>query len=99
MNTRITYSYADSDNYKKNHSTVVDGPLSEEQIKEMMESRLDGEYFIPSHVGLTDLQGDDPFVDHQWHRIEEDDFEETTDQPTESLTAAQLFSNFCKAKW
>jgi len=76
-NTLFEYGYADGSNYKVHSEVVLSGRLTEEQIRNMLSSLDQGEFFIPSQVGLRDLQGDfihgsawDDDDDHVWHRIE-----------------------------
>ncbi|HPS02723.1 MAG TPA: hypothetical protein PLA90_14390, partial [Candidatus Sumerlaeota bacterium] len=65
MNTRFGYLYRDACNYKEYHEVVVSGILREEDIQPFLRDKT---YFVPSEVGLTDLQ---PAVftvdDHIWH--------------------------------
>ena len=75
MNTRIEYLYRDASNYKQRHDVVLDGEIAESDIRHCL---WEGEYFIPSLVGLPDLQekfGRQGFAvptedDHPWHEIE-----------------------------
>jgi len=74
MNTLLEYLYRDASNYKQHGSVVLQGTISPKDIRPLL---IDGEYFIPSQVGLPDLQhkfrdqgvdyptGDD----HAWHEI------------------------------
>jgi len=74
MNTLLEYLYRDASNYKQFGSVVLQGSISVKDIRPLL---IDGEYFIPSQVGLPDLQhkfkeqefeyptGDD----HAWHEI------------------------------
>lgn len=76
-NTKIRYMYRDAANYKVGHEIVLAGRLTHEQAERIVGS-LDGrEFFIPSQVGLRDIQGDfesgkswDDEDDHVWHTIE-----------------------------
>jgi hypothetical protein len=86
MNTKIAYQYRDADNYKQLEDVVIPGEISEKD-KALILSKLDeGMYFIPSQVGLNDLQermcspiGD---ADHVWHELCEEDISLTNDDPT-----------------
>ena len=104
MNTLINYLYRDASNYKVWNRAVVEGALTEDQKQVIYNCLEDGENFIPSLVGLPektfvdlgytyDKQDDTP-----WFELHEDAFEETTDSPTISLTAQELYENFAKAK-
>lgn len=86
MNTRIMYQYRDADNYKQLEEVVIAGEITKED-KALILSKLDeGMYFIPSQVGLNDLQermcspiGDS---DHVWHELTPEDISLTKDDPT-----------------
>ena len=56
MNTQIFYMYRDADNYKKRHSVIIKGKLSPASIDRLKGILEDGLYFIPSDLGLEDLQ-------------------------------------------
>jgi hypothetical protein len=55
-NTRIAYHYTDADGYSTSTSVVLEGELSDAEIDSIVNSLDDGEFFIPSQVGLIDLQ-------------------------------------------
>jgi hypothetical protein len=99
-NTLISYQYRDVSNYKQKAVVIVEGAITFEQVEPFLDQ---GEYFIPSQVGLEDLQARwgriDPDLDHVWHELTEDDFEETTRQPSVTLTAAELLKRFQVVKW
>lgn len=93
MNTKFVYLYRDACNYKTFEEVVIQGPLRLEDIKPFLR---DGQFFIPSEVGLHDLQ-DEVFTtdDHIWHEINE--IRNTEEQPTIELDASILINNFKKA--
>jgi len=93
MNTIFSYLYRDAWNYKKFHSIILSSVVTLEQIEPFLRDRT---YFIPSEVGLPDLQ-EDAFksYDHIWHEIEA--IELTEDQPTVAIDASALLANFKKA--
>lgn len=96
MNTKISYLYRDADNYKVHNECIVEGELSKEQIRSIMDCCDMGEYFIPSQVGMPERKFDeyDEEADHCWFEISEEGFERT-DQPANiPLTARQLVENF-----
>lgn len=96
MNTKISYLYRDADNYKVYNECIVEGELSKEQIRSIMDCCDMGEYFIPSQVGMPERKFDeyDAEADHCWFEISEEGFERT-DQPANiPLTARQLVENF-----
>ena len=102
-NTKINYLYRDGSNYKVHNEAVVEGILSKEQIGEIIACLDEGEYFIPSKVGLPERKFDeeDSEDDHPWFELNEDDFEVTEEVPTVSTTARELHRTFCarKNKW
>ena len=51
MNTKISYLYRDADNYKVYNECIVQGEISEEQIRQILDCCDMGEYFIPQQVG------------------------------------------------
>jgi hypothetical protein len=75
MNTRVEYVYRDADNYKQFASVVLMGEITPEE-RARIAAGLDGsECFIPSQVGLEDLQPRMPFFpnpdsDHVWHELD-----------------------------
>lgn len=113
MNTRISYIYRDASNYKAGSSVVVEGEINPEQIQIIASALDEGLYFIPSQVGLDDLQGqlqgydsvdelDEDGVnpdDHPWHELHEGGFESTNDQTTVALTVSELTESFRSATW
>lgn len=107
MNTKISYLYRDADNYKVYNECIVPGVLTQEQEEAILDSRHDGEWFIPSLVGLpgkdfTSLGYDyDEEVDHPWFELDDDGFQKTTASPTVSVTAQELAGAFlaCRDKW
>ncbi len=90
MNTRIEYMYRDGENYKLFHEVVVAGVVD---IGQLQPHFFEGSFFMPSAVGLDDLQ-ERPYrdCDHVWHELE---CAEATDaQPTVSTTAEELLARF-----
>lgn len=92
MNTQFSYFYRDAWNYKKFHSIILSGVIKSEQIEPFLREQT---FFIPSEVGLPDLQ-EDVFksYDHIWHEIES--IELTDDQPTVAIDTSTLLTNFKK---
>jgi len=90
MNTRFSYLYRDACNYKKFNDVVLSGIIQEKQIGPLLKDKL---FFIPSEVGLPDLQ-DDVFSidDHIWHELEK--IELTEEPPTVEIDASLLIENF-----
>ncbi len=98
MNTSITYQYRDASSYKEFDTVIVRGQLS---LNDIEDDLYDKEFFIPSEIGLKDLQPKKLNVDdHIWHEILE--ISHTKNQPTIDITAETIISNFLKAsleKW
>ena len=97
-NTKIEYLYRDAENYKKWEDVVVRGHFSMNDISEFLHEH---EYFIPSVVGLRDLQ-EEPFhhYDHVWHEIWK--IYPTDDRPTTGIRSEQLIQSFrdaSKSDW
>lgn len=97
-NTRIEYRYVDAGGNKKYHHVVVAGHI---QLSDVARFLHDSQFFIPSQVGLEDLQHRwkrwDVELDHVWHEFVE--FMPTTRGPRASVTAAELIANFQKVCW
>ena len=94
MNTEISYLYRDADNYKSSNTIVIEGELRFSDIQPYLH---EGTYFIPSQVDLDGLNGNNIDSDHPYHELAEDDFELTEANPTISLTAKQLITQFKQA--
>jgi hypothetical protein len=94
LNTIIEYQYRDACNYKKYNSVIINGKLILEDIYPFLH---DGDFFIPSVVGLKDLQNE-PFTidDHIWHEIVE--ISETSLKSNIAITAKSLLKCFKDAK-
>ncbi len=98
MNTLITYQYRDAANYKEFDTVIIHGLLS---LKDIEKYLYEKEFFIPSEIGLKDLQPETLNQDdHIWHEILEISY--THEKPTVHITADEIISNFSKAsleKW
>jgi hypothetical protein len=93
MNTSITYQYRDASNYKEFDTVIICGILSLNDIKKYL---YDKEFFIPSEIGLKDLQPENLNQDdHIWHEILET--KNTHEKPTANITAKKIIANFRKA--
>lgn len=103
MNTKISYLYRDADNYKVHNECIVQGEISEEQIRQILDSCDMGEYFIPRQVGMPERKFDeyDAEAGHCWFELDKEGFEYTEQPSNVSLTLQQLTENFvaCKDKW
>ncbi len=92
-NTLFGYLYRDASNYKNYHQVVLKGKLSEDQIAPFLREQT---YFIPSEVGLPDLQNEELTIDdHIWHEIEF--ISVTDDAPTVKFSATTLLKRFANA--
>lgn len=90
MNTRISYLYRDACNYKNFNETIIEGNLFIEHLMPFLKDEL---LFIPSKVGMLDLQPNEwTEDDHIWHEIEK--LEATTEDPTMNITAEKLIEQF-----
>ena len=92
-NTKIAYLYRDASNYKTYNEIIINGCLDQRDISQFLK---DSAYFIPSEVGLKDLQPCKFSVDdHIWHEIE---FMEATDEEsTLNISTDILYEKFKKA--
>lgn len=99
-NTRITYLYRDSCNFKTINTAVVKGIFTKEQIEEIMGCLKDGEYFIPGQVGLDEQRNwdYDTDIDHPWFELDRNSFEETEADADSGLTVTELLNHFRKSK-
>ena len=103
-NTAVHYRYRDGSNYKRAATAIVNGRLSEAQIRELYATLDEGLYFLPTTVGLphcwfTDY-GYDPTADHPWHELPEGGIEPTDCEPTETGTAVELLARFQRcSRW
>lgn len=108
MNTKINYLYRDGSNYKSHNKVVVAGEITAEHLRRIADTLNEGEYFIPSVVGLPENRfetwTDDDHFWYEWE-IDDEDFdldasgcELTDEQPTVPLTVDQLVENFEKAQ-
>lgn len=99
-NTRVTYRYRDAGNCEQAHSIIVVGELAWKDIVQYLD---EGVYFIPSQVGLEDLQphfrGGLTGSDHVWHQLRESDIELVDDAQTVPITAGELLERLRMALW
>ena len=98
--TKVVYQYRDASNFKVQNNCVINGRLSFEQMVRIKECCQDGEYFIPSEIGLPEerfssyTEDDHPFFELL-------SFEDT-DRPAEvTMTPDELVRKFerCKDQW
>lgn len=98
MNTRFEYMYRDGENYKQFNEVVIQGEFTLDQLRPHL---YDGDFFMPSEVGLDDLQ-EYPYrnCDHIWHQLVS--AEPTEDAPTVEMSADEVvvrFQNAAEQKW
>lgn len=96
-NLRINYFYRDVDNYKQYSQAIFAGTLSMKQATAFVKKLETCEGFVPSSVGIDDLQirmnnGIDTDSDHPWHELTE--ISRTASLPTEAITAQDFFNRF-----
>jgi len=93
MNTLFSYLYRDACNYKRFNEVIISGQLA---INDLLPYLHDQEFFVPSEVGLDDLQ-DNPLTtyDHIWHEIES--ISKTMQKPNLKIDAKYLIEAFQKA--
>lgn len=90
MNTRFSYLYRDASNYKEYHEIIFSRGLRFEQLLPYLKDKM---FFIPSELGLDDLQGDEWTIDdHIWHEIK--DIRPTLDTQTVNIEATRLLEKF-----
>jgi len=101
LNTKIYYMYRDASNYKQNESVVFSEKIKREHIDIIMKKMEEEEYFIPSQIGLADLQ---PRMtsypssdDHVWHEIT--DIQLTEEAPTDSRDIQQFVDELLQTEW
>lgn len=99
LNTRISYLYRDASNYKVFNEAIVKGVLTEEQQAFILSCLYDGEYFIPSQVGLPGERfGSETEDDHCWFELSEGFAKTTQQKPTVEITTQELIAAFLAAK-
>lgn len=88
MNTELSYLYRDACNYKTFSEVIIAGTMGVTEIQPFL---MDGLLFIPSEIGLPNLQPEDLTEDdHVWHEVES--LRPTQDAPTIAMDAAALIA-------
>ncbi len=89
MNTEFSYMYRDGDNYKQCESVIFAGEVTQKELEMILSNREESEFFIPSQVGLEDLQSRMSSFpdgsDHVWHELQISDIALIDTEPTESI--------------
>lgn len=94
-NTKIEFLYRDASNYKMQTTVVVRGAMTEQGVREIMDSLDSGTYFIPSQVGLDGERfSDETEDDHPWFELYETSFSLTANTPTSELSFEELVEKF-----
>lgn len=103
MNTTIWYLYRDASNYKAVQEVTVTGEATEEDKQKIMDSLLDGIWFIPEQIGLDIIRPWDGGItedDHCFCEIEDvEDIELTDRTPTDDRTIHELAQDFADVKY
>ncbi|HEY5305203.1 MAG TPA: hypothetical protein VIJ52_00855 [Pseudolabrys sp.] len=102
FNTKIGYLYRDADNYKQFKAVVLEGRLSRASIIRMYNAIFGYNLFIPSDVGLQDLQplfenGWEIEADHPWHELHEIAYVDdpaTSDEHQDIMTVTELVARW-----
>lgn len=98
MNTLIQYLYRDASNYKQVNECVIEGEITEEQKKIILNSLYDGELFVPNVVGMPEERfGSLTEDDHAFFELCENDFSPTERNANVPVTAGELASRFAEA--
>lgn len=112
MNTKIEYMYRDASNYKAFRNEVLEGVLTPKQIAAIKQA-AEPDGFIPSQVGLDNLQGElmgydsnrysddyDPFGESGDDHVwhEIDEIAATAEAPTLEMSAKTFYQMFVAAK-
>ncbi len=103
MNTLVSYLYRDADNYKNWNEAVVAGEITEDMEKTILSCLYEGEWFIPSQVGLPEVRFEDSptEADHCYFELDESGFtslKEGEGDEDVCITAEELVKSFLAAK-
>jgi hypothetical protein len=92
MATRVSYLYRDAGNYKQYGDFDVIGDFDAEAIEPLL---IDGEFFIPEHVGIPSLvpigKNDD---DHDLHAFDGHERIDDSDASPHAIEFGELFERF-----
>jgi hypothetical protein len=103
VNTRITYQYRDAANHKQRESVVFAGAITQSERTALVAHLDAGMWFVPSQVGLADLQarfGRLTTDDHAWHELDvEDDAIELTEAAPTHGTIHEFVGRCCATNW
>jgi hypothetical protein len=101
VNTEVRYLYRDASNYKQRGEVVLAGEMAESDARSALWEEA---YFIPSAVGLPNLQHlfqeqGFPFPtedDHPWHEVAS--IRPTESEPTVALSAAEFLRRLTECR-
>lgn len=101
-NTMLDYLYRDANNFKQDESVVFAGALTIDQVNMLLSGTDDDNGFVPSAVGLDDLQprtvdGWQAEADHPFHEIAHVSL--VNRPPTTPQTAEEFLARFLAANW
>lgn len=102
QNTELTYIYRDAANYKVQRTLTLAGEFTSAQLDEIEALLDEGDGFIPSQVGLDDLQeelagfgnGELDDDDHVWHEWPARSELHLVDRPADGPSCAELHAAF-----
>ena len=98
-NTLIEYLYRDGSNYKMRNFCIVSGTITKKEIDIIMDTLLDGEYFIPAVVGLPEERfGSWTEDDTQFFELDRHGFSPTDREPSLPISVNELVERFRAAK-
>ncbi len=99
MNTKIEYLYRDAANFRVPNACVIDGLLTDAQIDGIMATLQDGEYFVPSLVGMPERREYEMSeLDHDFFELTRDGFSATDEKPDVNVTPDELVRRFDGAR-
>lgn len=101
-NTAFEYLYRDASNYKQGRRVIFAGEAIQELVDRIQGALDDGEFFIPSQVGLEDLQRSFPGGkvyedDHVWHELI--GIASTSEPASASESFAEFAARFTGIAW
>lgn len=104
-NTAFHYYYRDGSNYKLFGKVILQGALTTEEKLSVSKHLYNGEFFIPSALGLESLpdaegwdRGPDDHPFHTFDEIEDTDLKPSSDAPTAQEFLQKLL-NMNAIKW
>ena len=112
MNTLLTLTYRDAENYKAFVDVVLQGEFTREDIKSIKSNLHDGEHIIANQVGLPSpsdrMAGYDSFpnnaIDHVWTEFPLESLDKPNEHKTNlnhtiNMTASAFAKAVAAQKW